>query len=278
MKITKVEISQVPNKLPITFVDELQFKNTFLDTTEDNTDITVTEWNKVPNIPVFSRVYSAYKWEFQGKNDIYQAIQNARYAGVVTIYLDNGETHDAFVTEINAENQDNTLFKTITVSYYNKSSLSYVNHHDFDTYPTLLNTPNTELKLKNLESDEVTPKAIDTTWASIIDGNSEFIVNSNFKVLTIEDTNSSESDSETGTSRNNSIFYQNRVAFRGYYSREVAINLRRYLEICNKITITYDATVYAITEPITANIEEIGNDWFRIDFEATYNNEEYYYF
>ena len=279
MRITKIQISQLPNEQPITFVDELEFKNVYLDTTESNTDIETTDWDGEKNIPVFSRVHDAYTFQLFARNDLYNALQKARYAGSVVITLENNTTHNAFITAIESENQEGTFFKLINIQYYDKDSVRYVNHHDYITFPDLLNTPNTELKLKNVDNlDGVTDKSIDTNWDNIVNVSKEYIRNSNFKPLLITDKRDDESDEETGTKRENSIFYRSQVLFRGYYDRITANNLYRYLKIANRITITYDGTTYQLTESTDADVSEIGKDCFLVEFQGVYENNEFYYY
>ena len=179
MKINSIQISQLPGVAPIAFVDLLQYKGVYVDVTEQNLDIQTATWNGVDGIPVFARIRDAYAYEFTCKNDVYQAIQSSRYAGSIIINLDNGTTHNAFITELTAENHDTTFFKKVTISYYDKDSIRFSNQFDFDNFPSLKKTLVTELKLQNLSSlDAVTPVSIDanSVWLfSRLEVSSEFL-------------------------------------------------------------------------------------------------------
>lgn len=275
MKIKKIAISSLPGAEPLAFIDTLQYKGVYLDDTAPNTEIHTATWNNINDIPVFARVRDAYTYEFIAKNDVYAAIEKSQYAGSIIITLDNDVEHNAFITEINVKNTDNTFFKKITISYYDKDSLRFVNHFNFEEFPSLLKTTPTELKLKNVSSaDGVTPKSIDSDWDSIVNVSGEYIQHSNLYPIRKKDSVESKTDNETGTERTNSINYNKIVAFRGYYNEATAINLYRYLQIANRTTITYGTNIYNIRQT-EATLDEIGKDCWMIEFEAVYINNTF---
>jgi len=282
MKITKIEISLIPSRQPILLTDTLEFKEVvYLDTTSINADVEVTEWDGKKDIPVFARIHDAYKFEVFVKNDVFAQIENMKVARSVKIYFENGDIHDAKVTEIAPQNADSTFFKLVTIEYYDRSSLVNSNQFDYANYPELLDVVNTELKLENVSTaDGVTPIPIndDTNWDNIINVSGEYIQNSNLWPVFPEDDKQIKSDSETGTERRNSIFYQKRIQFRGYFNTEVANDLHTYLSICNKITITYNGTPYILSEQVEVEREQIGTECIRIDFIGKVTNKEYYYY
>lgn len=272
MLIKKIYISKANGYLPTDYVETYN-NEVILLPEKPIINKETTSWDGVKDINVYAEYWDTYKAQVIVKESTYVGLSVLQLADDITIELENGDTHKAFIVEYNDATRIDGRFLLLEFEYKNLDSKKIIR------YQQNIIVNYTEISLYNVNHDSTFKDIPNTNWSDLSSLNVFYKLKSNLAPIIDVSKPKILIDKDTGKDVVGITTESDTIKYRGYFTKEESTNLLRFLPLVSQILVIdrniNPIEIYSLKENVTPKIKEIGNDVYIVEFEGKINDIVY---